>query len=246
MVPGLQIDLAMFDQPRLLLSSLLAAGLLSTGCSDDAPSDLDSGGGEPCATALTERYLPLAVGASWTYDITDLVTPGSPTVTKSNTVETFEDVGGRKDGTVAFRIRTEKANGVTVSWQEDTCTGVVRHREQSFDAAAIMESDQFYMPSKPRIDESPERLTLGARWTASYQEVEVDPVAGETTVSKDETWTVEAVGESITVPAGTFTTVQLRKVTSGDADKRFWYAQGVGKIKEEGEQREELRAFSMP
>lgn len=247
MVLGLQITGLMFDQSRLLIPSVLAASLLSVGCGDDVQLDPDAGTTEECATALSERYLPLAVGASWTYDITDLTAPGSPVVAKANTVETFEGISDdRKAGVVAFRIRTEKANGATVSWQEDRCTGVVRHREQSYDGAAIMESDQFYMPSKPRVDESPEHLVLGARWVSSYMEVEVDPVAGETTVSKEETWTVEAVNESITVPAGTFTTIQLRKVTSGDADKRFWYAKGVGKIKEEGEQREELRAFTLP
>jgi len=237
----------MFDQPRLLLSSILAAGLLSVGCGDDVQTTPDSGTTEACATAPSERYLPLAVGTSWTYDVTDLSTPGLPAVQKANTVETFESISDdRKNGVVAFRIRTEKANGATVSWQEDRCTSIVRHREQSYDMAAIMESDQFYMPSKPRVDETPEHLVMGARWVSSYMEVEVDPVAGETTVSKEETWTVEAVNESITVPAGTFITIQLRKVTSGDADKRFWYAKGVGKIKEEGEQREELRAFTMP
>jgi hypothetical protein len=154
-------------------------------------------------------------------------------------------VGGMKD-VEAFRIRTEKANGSTVSWQEDRCTSIVRHREQSFDSANAMESDQFYMPSKLRIDETAEHLSVGARWTVAYEEVEIDPVAGETRVSKDETWSVEAIGESVTVPAGTFTTVRLRKITSGEADKQFWFAAGVGKIKEEGEQREELRAYSLP
>jgi hypothetical protein len=219
---------------------------MSAGCGDDVANDVDSGGTVECATALSERYLPLTVGASWTYDVTDLSVPGSLPVAKATTVEGFESVGDRKDGTMAFRIRTEKASGSTTSWQEDRCTSIVRHREQSYSASNLMESDQFYMPSKLRIDETAEHLAVGARWTVSYDEVEVDPVAGETTVSKDETWSVEAVGESITVPAGTFSTVQLRKVTSGEADKRFWFAAGVGKIKEEGEQREELRAFNLP
>lgn len=219
---------------------------MSAGCADDAPADVDSGTPLECATALSERYLPLTVGASWTYDVTDLSVPGSLAVPKATTVEEFEDVGERKDGVEAFRIRTEKANGVTVSWQEDRCTSIVRHREQSFDSANTMESDQYYMPSKLRIDETPEHLTVGARWTVAYEELEVDPVAGETRVSKDETWSVEAVGESVTVQAGTFTTVRLRKITSGEADKQFWFAAGVGKIKEEGEQREELKAYSLP
>lgn len=227
---------------RIALSSLA----VTAACGDDAQSDLDSGTPMACATPLGERFLPLTVGARWTYDVTDLSVPGSPAVAKASTVEAFEEVGDRKAGTTGFRVRTEKANGTTVSWQEDRCTSIVRHREQSFAANGTMEGDQFYMPSKLRVDETPAHLALGARWTVSYEEVEVDPVAGETRVSKDETWSVEAVDESITVPAGTFVTVQLRKVTSGDADKRFWFAPGVGKIKEEGEQLEVLRDFQLP
>lgn len=219
---------------------------MSIGCGDDAQPGLDSGDPMACATPLAERLLPLSVGVRWTYDVTDLRTPGSPTVTKASTVEAFEDVGARKEGTGAFRVRTEKTSGETVSWQEDRCTAIVRHREQSFGSNGTMESDQFYMPSKLRVDESPEHLTLGARWTVSYEEIEVDPVAGETRQSKDETWSVEAIDESVTVPAGTFVTIQFRKITSGDADKRFWFAPGVGKVKEQGEQLEELRDFQLP
>jgi hypothetical protein len=219
---------------------------MSTACGDDVSSDADSGGPVECATALSERYLPLTVGASWTFDVTDLRTPGTPAVQKANTVEAYENVGDRKDGTMAFRIRTEKTNGATVSWQEDRCTSIVRHREKSFDSAEVLESDQFYMPSKLRVSEDPAHLVAGASWGVTYDEVEVDPVSGEATVSKSETWSVVAVGEQVTVPAGTFTAVQFRKVTSGEADKRFWFAAGVGKIKEEGEQREELRAFELP
>jgi hypothetical protein len=239
----------MFHAPRNLLSLSLAIPLLaaiSTGCGDDAMGDDDTIVPVECATPLSERYLPLTVGASWTFDVTDLRVPGSAPVQKATTVEAFEDVGDRKSGTEAFRIRTEKANGATVSWQQDLCTSIVRHREMSYDTAAIMESDQFYMHSKLRVDETPGHLVPGATWSIRYEEVEVDPVAGESRVTKDESWSVVAIDESVTVPAGTFSTVHLRKVTSGDADKHFWFAAGVGKIKEEGEQREELRTVELP
>ena len=75
--------------------------------------------------------------------------------------------------------------------------------------------------------------------------MEVDKVTGQTaTKSKDETWKVEAVDESVTVPAGTFSALRVRKTTSGAADKTFWFAKGVGKLKETGEQTEELKAVS--
>jgi hypothetical protein len=213
-------------------------------CGDDAPADPD-GGVVACSTPTSARYLPLVVGASWTYDTSDM---GAPNVVKTSTVEAFEDVGDRKAGVLAYRVRTRKsgAHGDVVSWQEDRCTSIVRHREQSFDLAGTLLTDQFYVPSKLRVDESAGHLAVGMTWTTAYTEVEVDPVLGTKTVSKDETWSVEALDESVTVAAGTFTCLKVHKLTSGQADKRYWFAAGVGKVREEGEQIETLTAFTVP
>ncbi len=223
----------------LLILTVAGAGLFA--CDDDAssapPTKVD------CEAALTQRYLPLVVGASWTYDTSDM---GGPVVAKATTVEALEDVGDRKAGTTAFRIRTDKASGYVVSWQQDLCSSIERHREQTFDAAGTLKSDQFYVPSKLRVDESAAHVAQSATWTTQYTEVEVDPVKGTTTTSKQETWTVEATNEMVTVPAGTFSCLKLRKMTSGQADKRFWFAAGVGKVKEEGEQLELLKTYNIP
>jgi hypothetical protein len=68
-------------------------------------------------------------------------------------------------------------------------------------------------------------------------------------VAKTEHWTVEATAEDVTVPAGTFTCLRLHRI--GDdptgADKRYWFAAGVGKVKEEGGgQTEVLTDVSLP
>jgi hypothetical protein len=235
---------------RGALAALLCASL--AGCGDEiAPATpdaapvatLDAGA---CATPARLRLLPLAVGSTWSYQVT--AGAGAAPVLKQNPVEAYEDVGGRKAGTQAFRIRTEKTDGATVSWQEDRCDGVERHREQAFSLASALTDEQFYQPSKPRVDETAEHTTLGASWTSAYTEVTVDPATGaETTKTKVETWTVEAVDEPVTVPAGTFRCVRLHKVgaDAGQADKRFWFAPGVGKIKEEGDQLEELASYAL-
>jgi len=232
------------ESPVLLIAVVGLASLAA--CGDDAPTDVDSGMVEPCTTPRAERYLPLAVGAMWTYDTTDTTTPGAPVEVKTTAVQALEDIGDRKAGIMGYRMRTEKTGGYTVSWQEDACTAVLRHREQSFDAASTLVSDQFYVPSKLRVDETAAHTTLAAAWTVAFTEVEVDPVTGTVTVSKSEDWTVMGVDEPVTVPAGTFNALHLRKMTSGAADKQFWFVKGVGKVKEEGEQREELRAFTLP
>jgi hypothetical protein len=216
--------------------------VLLAACGDDAAVDLDAPVAE-CTTPLAQRYLPLVVGASWTYDTSDM---GSPVVQKITTFEAYEDVGDRKAGVMAFRQRTEKVVGTAVSWHSDDCTGVTRHREQTLDGAGTLVSDQFYVPGKPRVDESAAHTALGASWSIAYTEVEVDPINGTTTRSKDETWTVESVDESVTVPAGTFTALRVRKITSGNADKTYWFVKGVGKVREMGEQIEDLTAYSIP
>ena len=51
----------------------------------------------------------------------------------------------------------------------------------------------------------------------------------------------------LTVPAGTFTCLHLHKVGTDDstAQKDYWFARGVGKIKESGGQTEELASYSL-
>ncbi len=228
---------------RLVRSSVALALVALTACGDDGTTGPD-GGGLVCDTPRAMRLLPMVIGASWTYAISE---PMVPARNKTSTIEALEDIGDRKAGVVGYRQKTEKLDGTAVSWSQDLCTSVVRHREDSFDPGGVLLSEQFYVPSKPRIDETPARLAAGAAWTVSFTEIEVNPTSGlATMVSKDENWSVVGASESVTVPAGTFTAVHLRKVTSGAATKDYWFAAGVGKVKETGEQTEELTAYTIP
>jgi hypothetical protein len=66
-----------------------------------------------------------------------------------------------------------------------------------------------------------------------------------TSHSVSETWTVIGDDETLTVPAGTFThVIHFRKVGAASS-KDYWYARGVGKLKETGTQTEELSAYSL-
>ncbi len=221
------------------ISALAALALAALGsCGSEAASAPDTG--DPGLG----RYLPLTLGASWTWRVTPST---GDAFDKVSTVEAFEDVGGAKAGVMAFRVRTAGKDGTTISWQEDTGSQVLRHREQSFSANGSMTSDQIYMPYKLRVDESAAHMAAGATFAENYTEVDTNPATGVIkTKTKAQTWTVEAVNEQLTVPAGTFVCVRLRRVgtDASASDKQYWFARGVGKIKEAGGQTEELAAFT--
>jgi hypothetical protein len=199
----------------------------------DAPAATD---GAPPAM----RWLPMATGNTWTYLVTPL---GAPAETKTQTVMALQEVPG-KTGVTAYFVVTEKIDGRTESWQEDRGDRIVRHREVSFDSLGAMNGLELYEPYKLRVDETAEHTMVGAAWTDVYQET----IDGGAPVSRASNWTVEAVAEAVTVPAGTFTCLKVRRMGTefGQSDKRFWFAQGVGKIKEEGDQIEELMDYTLP
>ncbi len=215
--------------PLLLCLGLLACGAKPTGGPD---------GGQ----GLADRYLPLPVGAVLRYRITDPDT-GQMTV-KSTTVEAEEDLSG----TLAVRVRTENGDGVTVSWQGFANEQAIRYREEELDAAGVKTVSTTFQPFKVRVDESAAHVQLGATWSETYTEVAVTAATGQSKSSaKAATWTVEATDESVTTPAGTFSCLRVRRRSgSSTSDKVYWFAKGVGKVKESGGQLEELSEYSLP
>jgi hypothetical protein len=206
---------------------------------------------------VAKIYFPLQVGASWTYAVTDPAFPGAPAEMKTQTVEAFEDVGGEKAGVMAFRLKTVKPGDEVITWQENTQLGLtIRHREREFTVVGTsvsLRADNFFFPFKLRVDGTDPHTAANAVWETMHEEKVYDSSApAGKTIAKTERWTIEAVGEMVTVPAGTFTTIRVRRVTlvgaGGDegADKTYWFAEGVGKIKETGGQTEELAAYSLP
>lgn len=101
----------------------------------------------------------------------------------------------------------------------------MRHKEQVFDSNETIEAEEFYIPSKLRLDESTDHLTVGVSFVSNYDEKVEDLLVGTgvSTLSKSETWTVEANDVAITVPTGTFQCIQIRKANAATgSDKRFF------------------------
>jgi hypothetical protein len=226
------------------VASILIGALLATasGCGS-------SGGNAPTADAGAKRaegrLVPWAVDNSWTY----LVTAGSAVGAKVTTIGALESVGGTGANAdkMANRVVTIKKDGKdqTVSWAADLDDKIVKYREQSYDVKTMLPTeDDFWEPFKLEADDAPEHNEEGASWLEDYEETKV-PVGGTPVVqAKRDRWTLKAVAETVTVPAGTFRAVVFEKV--GSSTKTFYFAPKVGKIKEEEvDQTEELVSFTL-
>jgi hypothetical protein len=159
-------------------------------------------------------------------------------------------VGGAKAGILAYRQRTQKGSGrTTVSWHEDAGSAIRRHRELVYDASSTLETEEYYNPYKLRVDGTAAHTVAGATWIEAYAEHTTDFLLGGamTTTAKSDRWTIEAVDVTVTVPAGTFSCIRIRHVgLSTMSDKTYWFARGVGKVKEVGGMVEELTSYSIP
>lgn len=218
------------------------------GCSNPASPSTAIKESDAQVPSSSDRYLPLSVGARWTYDTTDTATSQSGAT--ESVVEALEDVGGAKAGIKAYRVRSTAITKNVVNWQQDAGTSVVRHREQFYDLSNQLTSDYVFMPNRLRLDESPEHLVKGATWTETNSATLTSASLGATqTVNFTVQWTVDSVDETVTVKAGTFSCLRVHRVESGYAntDETFWFARHVGKVKETGsEETATLASYSIP
>lgn len=187
-------------------------------------------------------YTPLKVGNSWTYDIYTNGTAGTPASTKTVSVADISNVGDTYHaGTSGYRLHTVDATtGPQDEWHVDLGSQIVRERRKDYDpATGLQKTDASYNPSKLYVDQTAAHTALNATWTENYTDITADLTTGtSTTTDHTVNWTVEAVNESVTTPAGTFSCLKLHRLatsttSTGNSDKYFWFAQGVGKVKEE-------------
>lgn len=203
-------------------------------------------GGAP-EPAEEAPLLPWNVGNSWTYRVTK---NGSVTE-KTTLVGDLELVGGSGPNAdvMANHVTTDKdGTDHTESWQgpaADSPLRIVRFREQAFGAkSGTLDTENHYDPPKLHADGSAAHTVKGASWVEDYSETSLPVGMPANTHSVSERWTVISDSETVKVPAGTFTgVIHLRKV--GSSTKDYWYARGVGKLKETGTQTEELSAYTI-
>jgi len=241
-----------------VLTALACLGVAACGTAD--PVMMGSGGTSGAAGASgsgaggsggsgmgdPSQLLPLKTGNSWTYLVTDET--GVPTP-KTQTVMEQGPVGGTgpNAGATAFRFVTKKGiDGMdeTVSWQTRVGTRVVRYREQSYMRTAphALELEEYWDPSKLRVDETAAHMVAGATWLETDRETKL-PVGGTpSTMDVEERWTVAAERQPVTVQGRSYEVLIVTKM--GSSQKTYWWARGIGKVKEIGaNQTEELVSY---
>jgi len=228
---------------RASVAALVAAALAGGGCGDTDPG---TGMIDPNCQAAEGAMLPWKTGNTWTYAVND---EGIVSM-KETVVGAMEPVGGtgpNKD-VVAYKVVTHKGGmDETRSWQAPMGDNVIRYREQAFSASTgELELEEAWDPYKLHIDGTAAHRVTNASWLEIYQETKLPVGAASMTHEAHDLWTVLSACASVTVPAGTFTAVQLQKVTAtGGSSKQYWYVPGVGKVKESGGQLEELVRYSL-
>jgi hypothetical protein len=256
-----KIRAAQRSAPAILIAALAMGGCVGGGAPGD-PYDLgpkpdySSSAGASSIDGPTPdagsklSHFPLVDGTSWTYHHTNQVDdPWDETDTVMSTsykgedafiLSDQEDAQGEQthsthvlDGTRVYRAYKEVAVG---------------------DVVAVTTT---YDPSFLRYDEawtkSGDTVTLDDDWTQNcvVASTASNCAPGAMKIgTTTHTYTVLSAAEELTVPAGTFTTVKIQRdnVTSPET-KLFWFAAGVGKIREENPMTgavTELTAYEIP
>jgi hypothetical protein len=241
-----------FTLSALLVLQLVACGGIDPSAEAPAASGgataggTASGGGPAAGAPSLEPLLPWAEGNTWTYRVTQAGVQS----TKVTTVGAVEPVGGTgpNRGLMAHRTRTTKGQGgsdETVSWQVVDGDRVIRYREQSFSATSgNLALEEHWEPHKIHIDGAVDRVAPNASWLEAYVETKL-PVGGALSTSNvQDRWRVVVDAEMVSVPAGQFVAVVFEK-SNATTSKRYWYARGIGKVREEGTQTEELVSYSL-
>ena len=211
-------------------------GLIIACDSGDGGDDV---GGETGNNALSEcgfesdSYLPIAVGNSWSFRV---VEKGSPEVSsKSQTIQ--EELNDPTFGSVFVQVTGKGQDSQTRSLISVEDSEVRRMQQEDIDAGVVTKTT-VYSPHQTRLSELPEDIVDGATWTRTY----TPQVDGVDSLVRVEEWTVESTTAPCELPSGAeVDCLQVRRDrNAGLVVKTFWFARGVGKVREEGESQDEF------
>lgn len=203
---------------------LLGLALLALACGGDPPIVPPDDGPKP--------LIPLAVGHRWTYRVT------SSSGVASSKIQTV--TGTRAVGALTgYRVETSRDQDQGTHSVQVIEDGVLERVSEETIDAGVVKSRYLFEPFGVRIDSR--RTTAGDAYQDRHEKRKVDDGGAvlETEV-KVHDFTVEAARELVDVPAGTFECVRVKRTEGDGSFKVYWYAPGIGKVKEVGGQTEEL------
>jgi hypothetical protein len=251
---------------RLDRASAMAFAALLNGCvGGGAPSDpydlgpkpaveasagASSIDGPPPAAGSRDSHFPLVDGASWTYHHTNLVDEPWD--------ETDDVVATTYEGEDAFILSDQEDAQGEQTHSTHVIDGTRVYRAYKEVAVGnVVAVTTTYAPAFLRYDEAwtstGDTVTLDDDWTqicvvaSTASKCAPGAIKPGTTTH---TYTVLDVAANLTVPAGKFTAVKIQRDNVSDPEtKLFWFAAGVGKIREENPTTgavEELSAYEIP
>lgn len=198
----------------------------------------------------TGRYEPWHVGAVWTYHLTD-PTGVMPAKTAHTTMLAWENMpswSGPHAGKPAFKIHEDQLVGSIDAWESFEGDVDVRYAQIDYDQTNTVVDQQIEVNWRLKLDESPAHTAANATWGESFNETTITATTGTTTNAKTETWQVVNPAEAITVLAGSYTALHVRRTNSTGTTaktKDYWFVKDVGKVKETGgSQNEELMSYT--
>jgi hypothetical protein len=213
--------------------------------------DGGAGSGGAPAVANGADYYPMTDGATWTYRHM-----GGSTVWDEVVMQSATTYMGKPGVLLEDNPSPSGSRSETVLVSDGS--RIARVYQEEF-TGATLELTTAYDPGFLRYDRSWEEQSPGYAETAMYVRTEKD-AAGTITGESDRAhrFTVEALDDSVTVPAGTFSDcLRVRRnrvrapgseMKEGD-DDLFWFCPGIGKVREEDQitgQTEELVSCVVP
>ncbi|ATB27273.1 hypothetical protein [Melittangium boletus] len=199
--------------------------------------------GDPSTPETSASLWPLTRGSTWTYRITD---PFKGVFEKR--VEILGEETIPETTMTGIAVRSVQPTKEEMSWQVERNGTVLRLREEDRKQGKL---EQVTTWSPATIKSLSKEQPQGWSYTSDIRELTRTP-ADNSTEDKDKSyiWSVTAVNQTVTTPAGTFTNALRVERKRGDKnkpedDRVYWLVPGIGKVKEDGERLEELVAYDV-
>jgi hypothetical protein len=226
----------------LISLAVMACGGSHAGTSTDAATQFPDAPTNP-----TMRYEPWKVGSTWSYKFTDPTGAKPPATGRITSIGAMEDVGGLHAGQMAFKVNIQTLGGSKIVWEVPSGDLDIRYKTAYYDANGVMTETDVEQPYRLKLDEGIAHTMTNATFSETFTE-NVAKV-GMAPSSKNETlqWKVISDNESLTVIAGPYTKVlHVQRYNAAKPETvDYWYARGVGKLKESGGNNdEELESYT--